>query len=62
MSLKETILLWNNGVEKALNDRHEEAIDTWTEMPEPGARIYYNIASMFVKLGDLENAERVWDG
>ena len=59
MSLKDTILLWNNGAEKAVKGRHEEAIDIWTEMPEPGARIYFSIASMFIKLGNLEDAERV---
>ena len=59
MSLKDTIEQWQAGVEKAEAGHYEEAIDCFTEMPEPGARIYFNIASMFLRLGNLEDAERV---
>jgi len=59
MSLKETIEQWQSGVEKAEMGRYEEAVDCFTEMSEPGARIYFNIASMFLRLGNLEDAERV---
>lgn len=59
MSLKDTIEQWHAGVEKAEAGHYEEAIDCFTEMPEPGARIYFNIASMFLRLGNLEDAERV---
>lgn len=59
MSLKETIEQWNAGILHAEAGQYEEAVDRWTEMPEPGAKIYYNIASMFLKLGNLPDAERV---
>ena len=59
MSLKDTIEQWQAGVEKAEAGHYEEAIDCFTEMPEPGARIYFNIASMFLRLGNLADAERV---
>ena len=60
MSLKDTIEQWAAGIDLAESGQYEEAIDRWTSMPEPGARIYFNVASMFLKLGDLENAERVF--
>ena len=59
MSLKDTIEQWNTGVGHAEAGQYEDAVDRWTEMPEPGAKIYYNIASMFLKLGNLADAERV---
>ncbi len=59
MSLKDTIEQWSTGIAYAEAGQYDEAVDTWTEMAEPGAKIYFNVASMFLKLGDLENAERV---
>ena len=59
MSLKDTIEQWSQGVDKALEGRFEEAIDVWSSMQEPGAKIHFNIASMYLLLGRLDNAERV---
>ncbi len=59
MSLKDTIESWTAGIAHAEAGRYSEAIDKWNEMPEPGAKIYFNIASMFLKLGDVKNAEKV---
>ena len=59
MSLKEKVVLWQSGVEKAEAGQFEEAVDNFTEIPEPSARIYFNIASAFLRLGNLEDAERV---
>ncbi len=59
MSLKDTIEHWTGGIAHAEAGQYAEAIDRWTEMSEPGAKIYFNMASMFLKLGDLQNAERV---
>ena len=59
MSLKDTIELWSKGVDKALEDKFQDAIDVWTSMQEPGARIFFNIASMHLFLGNIDNAERV---
>ena len=59
MSLKEKVVLWQTGVENAEAGRFEEAIDSFTEIPEPSARIYFNIASAFLRQGNLEDAERV---
>ncbi|XP_064396169.1 neutrophil cytosol factor 2-like isoform X2 [Halichondria panicea] len=58
MSLKDTIEQWSAGIAYAEAGQYDEAVDKWTEMAEPGAKIHFNVASMFLKLGDLENAER----
>ena len=59
MSLKEKVVLWQAGVENAEAGKFEDAIDNFTEIPEPSSRIYFNIASAFLRQGNLEDAERV---
>jgi hypothetical protein len=59
MSLKEQVVSWQSGVENALAGKFEDAVDNFTEIPEPSARIFFNIASAFLRLGNLEDAERV---
>lgn len=59
MSLKDTIVQWSEGVDLALSGKSKEAIAVWSAMQEPGARIYFSIASMYVVLGSIENAEKV---
>ncbi|CAI8022822.1 Neutrophil cytosol factor 2 [Geodia barretti] len=61
MSLKEMVVLWQAGVENAEAGRFEEAVDNFTEIPEPSARIFFNIASAFLRQGNLEDAERNLD-
>uniref|UniRef100_A0A1X7TTC9 Uncharacterized protein n=1 Tax=Amphimedon queenslandica TaxID=400682 RepID=A0A1X7TTC9_AMPQE len=58
MSLKEMIEFWKKGVDEAQQGRHSEAIKSFLDMPEPGARIYFNIANMYVCLGNIEEAEK----
>ena len=59
MSLKETIEFWKSGIVKAEQGKWTEAIEAFLTMPEPGSRIYFNIASMYLRLGDLAAAEDV---
>ena len=59
MSLKDTIVQWSEGVDMALKGKSEEAIGIWTAMQDPGARIFFNIASMHLLLGNLDKAEKV---
>lgn len=59
MSLKDTIVQWSQGVDLALEGKLQEAIDVWSAMQEPGAKIYFNIACMHMLLGSIDNAERV---
>jgi neutrophil factor 2 len=61
MSLKEQVVSWQSGVENALAGKFEDAVDNFTEIPEPSARIFFNIASAFLRLGNLEDAERNLD-
>lgn len=59
MSLKDKVVSWQNGVEHAEAGRFGDAIDNFTEIPEPSARIFFNISSAFLRQGNLEDAERV---
>ena len=59
MSLKQMIEFWKDGVELGENERYEEAIRKFMDMPEPGSRIYFNIANMYLRLGKLAEAEEV---
>ena len=59
MSLKDEVAAWQKGVDKAAEAKYDEAIACFSEIPEPGARIFFNIASMNLKLGDLESAKKV---
>ena len=62
MSLKETIVQWNEGVERFHDGKYKEALGIWSAMVEPAARILYNIASMHLLLGDLDTAKKVSRG
>lgn len=59
MSLKEMIEHWKTGVEMASRNQYTAAIEAFLGMQEPGARIYFNVASMYLRLGNLPDAEEV---
>lgn len=59
MSLRETIELWKEGVEKAGKGLHREAVDIFLSIPEPGARIYFNVANMCLSLNNVVESEKV---
>ena len=59
MSLKEMIEHWKTGVEMASRNQYTAAIESFLGMQEPGARIYFNVASMYLRLGNLPDAEEV---
>lgn len=61
MSLKDEVAAWQKGVDKAAEGKYDEAIACFAEMAEPGARIFFNIASMYLKLGDLRSAKKNLD-
>ncbi|KAL5483803.1 hypothetical protein EMCRGX_G020218 [Ephydatia muelleri] len=61
MSLKDEVAAWQKGVDRAAEAKYDEAIACFSEMAEPGARIFFNIASMYLKLGDLKNAKKNLD-
>ena len=59
MSLKELIEGWKNGSELAEAGRYREAIDAFSDIQEPGAKIHYNTAAVYLRLGNLKKAEKV---
>lgn len=60
MSLKQMIEYWKAGVELGEKEQYQEAIRKFLDMPEPGARIHFNIANMYLRLGKLVEAEEVF--
>ena len=50
---------WKTGVEMASRNQYTAAIEAFLSMQEPGARIYFNAASMYLRLGNLPDAEEV---
>lgn len=59
MSLKEYVEQWQEGSKLGEEGRYQEAIRVFLDMQEPGARIYFNAASMYLRLGNLDEAELV---
>lgn len=59
MSLKQMIEFWKEGVELGEKEQFDDAIKKFLDMPEPGSRIYFNIANMYLRLGKLSEAEEV---
>lgn len=56
MALKDTIILWNDGVNLYLEEEFEEAISKFKQIENPNARICYNIAFSFLQLDRLDDA------
>lgn len=59
MSLKELIEGWKNGSELAEAERYQEAIDAFLDIQDPGSKIHYNAAAVYLRLGNLKKAEKV---
>lgn len=59
MSLKEYVEQWQEGSKLGEEGRYQEAIDMFFSMQEPGARIFFNAASMYLRLGNLDEAGKV---
>jgi neutrophil factor 2 len=59
MSLRETIELWKRGTDEARRGDHTEAIQIFSSIPldlHAGAKILFNISSLYVELGDRDEA------
>ncbi|XP_061183967.1 uncharacterized protein LOC133192115 [Saccostrea echinata] len=56
MALKDTIILWNDGINSYLEEEFEEAISKFQQIENPNARILYNIAFTHLQLNRLEDA------
>ena len=59
MSLRQMIELWKAGVEQGEKGNFEAAIKEFLGISEPGARIYFNISNMYLRIGKLVEAEQV---
>lgn len=59
MSMKETLIYWAEGVDKADSGDNAGAMEQFSYIVEPFARIYYNMAAMQLRLGNINQAEKV---
>lgn len=56
MALKDTIILWNDGVNLYLEEEFEEAISKFKQIENPNARVLYNVAFSYLQLDRLDDA------
>lgn len=59
MSLAETISLWNEGVQAADKKDWKGALNAFSAVQDPHARLCFNMGCMYSILGDLPEAEKV---
>lgn len=59
MSMKENILYWAEAIERAQSKDNVGAIENFSFITEPSARIYYNMAAIFLRQKNITKAEKV---
>ena len=59
MSMKENLVFWAEGVEKADKGDNAGALEHFSYITEPFARIYYNMAAIQLRQGNINQAEKV---
>lgn len=59
MSMKENLIYWAEAVERAENKDNAGAIEKFSCITEPWARIYYNMAAIYLRLKNIGKAETV---
>lgn len=60
MSLAETISLWNEGVQAADKKDWKGALNAFSAVQDPHARLCFNMGCMYSILGDLPEAEKAF--
>jgi len=57
--MKENIIYWSEGVERAEIGDNAGALERFSYITEPFARIFYNMAAIQLRLGNINQAEKV---
>jgi len=57
--MKENIMYWAEGVERAESGDNARALERFAYITEPFARIFYNMAAIHLRLGNINQAEKV---
>ena len=59
MSMKENLAFWAEAIEKAENKDNAGALERFSYITEPFARIYYNMAAIYLRQKNISQAEFV---
>ena len=59
MSMKENLVYWAEAVERADNKDNIGALERFSYITEPSARIYYNMAAIYLRQRNIDQAEKV---
>jgi len=57
--MKENLVYWAEAVEKADNKDNSGALESFSYITEPSARIYYNMAAIYLRQRNIHQAEKV---
>lgn len=59
MSMKENLVYWAEAVERAENKDNSGALEKFSYITEPFARIFYNMAAIYLRQKNISKAEFV---
>ena len=59
MSMKENLMFWAEAVERADDKDNPGALERFSFITEPSARIYYNMAAIYLRQRNINQAETV---
>ena len=59
MSMKENLIYWAEAVERADNKDNAGALERFSFITDPSARIYYNMAAIYLRQKNIGYAETV---
>jgi len=57
--MKENLMFWAEGIERAEKKDNSGALERFLYITDPSARIYYNMAALYLRLKNISNAEMV---
>ena len=58
-TLKDVLTSWRDAVSSHSDGRYQDVIDAYSKIPETTARMNYNVACAYMKLGKNEQAIKV---
>ena len=59
MSMKENLIFWAEAIERADDKDNSGALERFSFITEPSARIYYNMAAIYLRQRNIHQAETV---
>ena len=59
MSMKENLIFWTEAIDRADDKDNAGALERFSFITEPSARIYYNMAAIYLRQRNISQAEMV---